>query len=55
MYGKGSTPVVLPAATTAVVLPATGAHSYVGIALAVAAGLAVWAGLYVAQAKFGKR
>jgi len=55
MYAKASIPAVLPIATTAVVLPATGAHNFVGIALAAAAGLAVWAVLYVAQAKFGKR
>jgi len=55
MYSKGFIPAVLPAATTAVVLPATGGHNFVDIALAAAAGLIVWAGLYVAQSKFGKR
>jgi hypothetical protein len=52
MYGKGSG---VPPVVTAATLPVTGSHGAVGVALALAAGLAAWAGLYVAQAKFGKR
>jgi hypothetical protein len=56
MYGQGSgTPTVLGAATTATVLPVTGMSSAVELALALAAGLAVWVVVYVAAAKFGKR
>ena len=59
MYGQGSgTPAVLAAATgvgAAAVLPHTGATGIVEIALAVAAGLAAWAVVYVATAKYAKR
>jgi len=56
MYGQGSvTPVVLGAAAAAGVLPLTGMSNAVEIALAAAAGLAVWALVYVAVTKFGKR
>ncbi|MDB5178504.1 MAG: hypothetical protein JWN01_447 [Patescibacteria group bacterium] len=53
--GKGGVvPAVLGAATAAV-LPQTGMHSAVAIAIAAAAGLAVWAIVYAAMAKFNKR
>ena len=56
MYGHGNaTGVVLAAATTATVLPLTGVSNAVEIALAAAAGLAVWALVYVAVAKYGQR
>jgi len=56
MYGQGNgTPVVLGAAATAGVLPLTGVSNAVEIALAAAAGLAVWAMVYVVSAKYGKR
>jgi hypothetical protein len=56
MYGQGNgTGAVLAAATTATVLPVTGMNNAVQIALAAAAGLAVWAVVYVAYAKYGKR
>jgi hypothetical protein len=59
MYGQGSgLPPVLGAATgagAAAVLPQTGVNSVVEIALAVAAGLAAWAVVYVASAKIAKR
>lgn len=56
MYGQGNgTPQVLGAVTTAAVLPLTGVSNVVEIALAAAAGLAVWALVYVAAAKFGQR
>ncbi|HSX01779.1 MAG TPA: LPXTG cell wall anchor domain-containing protein [Candidatus Saccharimonadia bacterium] len=57
LYGKGSG-TVLGAATggaAVVALPQTGANTTVQIALAVAAGLAVWAAVYVARAKFSQR
>jgi hypothetical protein len=53
MYGKGS---ILPAAIVpAAILPVTGMHNAVAIALAVAAGLAAWAVVYMAASKFNKR
>jgi len=56
MYGQGNgTPQVLGAVTTAAVLPLTGVSNVVEIALAAAAGLAVWAMVYFAVAKYGKR
>ncbi|HVQ43987.1 MAG TPA: hypothetical protein VMT30_03410 [Candidatus Saccharimonadia bacterium] len=56
MYGQGNlVPPVLGAATTAAVLPLTGVNNAVEIALAAATGLAVWALIYVAAAKYGKR
>jgi hypothetical protein len=64
MYGQGSatpTPAVVAAVpavagvTTAALLPQTGASSLIGIALAVAAALVVWATIYVARAKFSAR
>jgi LPXTG-motif cell wall-anchored protein len=60
MYGQGSgvptkvVPAVLGAAT-ATVLPQTGMNSAIDIALAAVAGLAVWAVVYVAMAKYAKR
>ena len=54
MYGKGSVS-ILPVVATAAVLPVTGVNNAVEIALAAAAGLAVWAVLYMANAKYGKR
>ena len=57
MYGQ--TPkVIAPVAGTvlgASVLPVTGMTNAVQIALAAAAGLAVWALVYVAGTKFSKR
>jgi hypothetical protein len=56
MYGQGNgTPQVLGAVATGAVLPLTGVSNAVQIALAAAAGLAVWAVVYVAYAKFGNR
>ena len=58
MYTPKATPQVLGAAVGglgASVLPQTGVNSVVQIALALAAGLAVWALVYVVMAKFGKR
>lgn len=55
MYTPTPVAPVLGAATTAVALPMTGASNVVQIALAAAAGLAVWAMIYVGVAKFGKR
>lgn len=55
MYGQGSVTPVVPVVATAAALPVTGANNIVGIALAVAAGLAVWALIYAGVAKFGKR
>lgn len=52
--GGGIVAPVLGAATAAV-LPQTGMNSAVEIALAAAAGLAVWAVVYVAMTKFAKR
>ena len=40
--------------TTAAVMPATGMNSAVQIAVAAAAGLVVWAGIYIVGAFFGK-
>jgi hypothetical protein len=56
MYGLGNgTPQVLGAVTTAAVLPLTGVSNVVEVALAAAAGLVVWAMVYFAVAKYGKR
>lgn len=56
MYGQGTgTPQVLGAVTTAAVLPLTGVSNVVEIALAAAAGLAVWGLVYLAATKYGKR
>ncbi len=57
MYTPTPTPVpaVLGAATTAAVLPLTGVSNVVEIAVAAAAGLAVWAIVYMAATKFSKR
>jgi zinc transporter ZupT len=49
--GKGAGAVL----ATAAVLPVTGMNSATQIALAVAAGLAVWAVVYMAAAKLNKR
>jgi hypothetical protein len=46
---------VVAGAGAAAVLPQTGMNSVVEIALAVAAGLAAWAVVYVASAKIAKR
>jgi hypothetical protein len=56
-FGNGGTNPTAPVlgATTAAVLPVTGMNSAIQIALAVAAGLAVWALVYVATSKFSKR
>ena len=59
MYGSGGTttkivPAVLGASTVAV-LPQTGVNSAEEFAVAAAAGLAVWAMVYVGMIKFGKR
>ena len=60
MYGQGSSAIVPVAgavlgASTMAVLPQTGMTNAVQIAIAAAAGLVVWAVLYVGMAKFGKR
>jgi hypothetical protein len=56
MYGLGNgTPQVLGAVTTAAVLPLTGVRNVVEIAIAAAAGLAVWGVIYMATSKFSKR
>jgi len=56
MYGQGTAaPAVLGAATTATVLPFTGVSNAVEIALAAAAGLAVWAMVYIAINRFNNR
>ena len=56
MYGQGSIqPVPVVLGVTAVALPVTGVNNAVQIAIAAAAGLAVWAMIYVGVAKFGKR
>jgi hypothetical protein len=59
MYGKGSSiPAVLgvtTAAGTTGLLPKTGANMVIELALAIAAGLAVWALAYVANTKFSQR
>jgi hypothetical protein len=58
MYSGGS---VLAACTAAVTcgtvaaIPAAGMDQAVQVAVAAATGLAVWAGLYVAQSLIGKR
>jgi LPXTG-motif cell wall-anchored protein len=57
--GSGvTTPKIVPAvlgASTAAILPQTGANSGVEYAVAAAAGLAVWALVYMGMAKFGSR
>jgi hypothetical protein len=40
---------------TAVSIPATGMDTVVQVAVAAAAGLAVWAGVYMVGSMFGKR
>lgn len=61
MYGMGNTtPVVLGTTTTSAivaanVLPSTGMNLAVELALSVAAGLAVWAVVYMLTVKFSKR
>jgi hypothetical protein len=52
--GGGLIAPVLGASTVAV-LPRTGVNSAIEFALAAAAGLAVWALVYVAMNKFSKR
>jgi LPXTG-motif cell wall-anchored protein len=42
------------ACLTTYALPQTGMDSAVQVAVAAAAGLAVWAGIYIASAVFGK-
>jgi hypothetical protein len=51
MYTHGNVPVVLGTTTTAVTIPATGAGDATEVALAAAAGLAVWAVVYLAYTK----
>jgi hypothetical protein len=55
--GGGSNPIVPIAATlgASTVLPRTGMNTALQIALAAAVGLAVWAVVYIAMAKFSKR
>lgn len=53
--GKGGFVPVVAGASTAAILPQTGATGIIEIALAVAAGLAAWAVVYVATAKYAKR
>jgi hypothetical protein len=54
MYGQGNgVPQVLGVATTGAVLPLTGVSNSVEIATAAAAGLAVWAIVYLAYSKLG--
>jgi hypothetical protein len=56
-FGNGNPNSVGPVlgVSTAAVLPVTGMNSAIQIALAVAAGLAVWALVYVAASKYSKR
>jgi LPXTG-motif cell wall-anchored protein len=58
MSGSGPTPTqIVPAvlgASTVAALPQTGANSAVQYAVAAAAGLAVWAMVYVGMSKFGR-
>ena len=59
MYGSGGgvpkiVPAVLGASTTAVVVPHVGANTAAEYAVAAAAGLAVWALVYLAMSKLGK-
>ena len=54
--GKGSGPIpAVLGASTAAVLPQTGMNTAVQIALAVAAGLVVWAAVYFGMSKITKR
>ena len=59
MYGHGSgVPQVLGAATgvtTAAVLPQTGMGSAIQVAVAMAAGLAAWAVVYIVSNKLSRR
>jgi hypothetical protein len=54
MYKGGINPVV-PTVLGASILPVTGMHNTVAIALAVAAGLAAWAVVYMTASKLNKR
>jgi hypothetical protein len=57
MYSHGRVLSVATSATTVTAvaaMPNTGMESTVQIAVAAAAGLLVWAGIYIAQSMFGK-
>jgi hypothetical protein len=58
MYTGGSVLAACTGAVTCVTvaaMPATGMDQAIQVAVAAAAGLAAWAGLYIAQSLIGKR